>query len=147
MTKRFFIVFIAAVALPVIAFAEQSETFGDYTVHYSAFTTDTLTPAVAKLYQIPRSKNRAMVNISVLKNETGAMIGKPVKAKVEGTATNLSQQLRELQIREINEQEAVYYIAETTINDKETLKYNFEITPEGATAPYKLSFQEQFYTE
>lgn len=146
MRKFFFIACIMAVTLPLIADAEQSQSFGDYTIHYSAFTTDTLTPDVAKLYQIQRSKNRAMVNISVLKNESGT-IGKPVRAKVEGTAKNLSEQLRELQIREIDEQVAVYYIAESAVNDKETLKYTFEITPEGKDSPYTLSFQEQFYTE
>ncbi|MBM2829467.1 MAG: hypothetical protein HW411_257 [Gammaproteobacteria bacterium] len=146
MRKFIFIACIMAVTLPLIAEAEQSQSFGDYTIHYSAFTTDTLTPDVAKLYQIPRSKNRAMVNISVLKNESGT-IGKPVRAKVEGTAKNLSEQLRELQIREIDEQESVYYIAETAVNDNETLKYTFEITPEGKGNPYTLSFQEQFYTE
>ena len=128
------------------ASAEQSKTFGNYTVHYSAFTTDYLTPEVAKLYQIPRSKNRALVNISVLKNGDG-LLGKPVKAKIEGAAKNLSEQLRELNIREINSDGAVYYIAETHINDQETLKYDFQITPEGETTPYELSFQEQFYTD
>ena len=137
--------FITAAFMPAAALAEQSKTFGDYTIHYSAFTTDQLTPEVAKQYQIPRSKNRVMVNISVLKNETGT-IGKPVKAKVEGEAKNLSEQLRELQIREVVEDQAIYYIAETSINNQETLKYNFEITPEGEQASYQLSFQEQFYT-
>ena len=131
--------------LPTLAYAEQSKTFGDYTIHYSAFTTDHLTPAVAKLYRIPRSKNRVMINISVMKNNNDPF-GKPVRAKVEGDATNLSEQLRELSFREINEDGAVYYIAETQINNEETLRYNFEITPEGENSPYTISFQEQFYT-
>ena len=37
--------------------AEQSKTFGDYTIHYVAFTTDMLSPEVARLYKIRRSKN------------------------------------------------------------------------------------------
>ncbi len=45
--------------------AEQSREFGKYTVHYSAFTTDNLTTAIAKQYNIPRSKKRALLNISV----------------------------------------------------------------------------------
>lgn len=138
--------FLLLLLLPLDAAAEQSRTFGDYTVHYSAFTTDYLTPEVARIYKIPRSKNRALVNISVLKNDDG-QLGKPVRAKVEGEAKNLSEQLRELNIREINEEDAVYYIAETQINNEETLRYDFHITPEGESDSYSLTFQEKFYTE
>ena len=67
--------------------AEQSKTFGDYTIHYVAFTTDMLSPEVARLYKIRRSKNRAILNISVLKKVMGTT-GQPVKAQVEATATN-----------------------------------------------------------
>lgn len=60
------VVFILALSTAEIQ-AEQFKNFGDYTVHFSAFTTDILTPEVAKSYRIPRSKNRALLNISVLK--------------------------------------------------------------------------------
>lgn len=134
-----------AMLMPATAYAEQFRTFGEYTIHYSAFTTDTLSPEVAKQYQIPRSKNRAMVNISVVRNDDG-LFGKPVRAKIEGAARNLSEQLRTLQIREVLSDDAVYYIAETPIANQETLKYDFQITPEGEQTAYQISFQEQFYT-
>lgn len=137
--------FILLLFLPLAAAAEQSKSFGDYIVHYSVFTTDYLTPEVARLYQIPRSKNRALVNISVLKRNNAGPMGEPVRARVEGAATNLSAQLRELNIREINENDAVYYIAETQINNEETLRYDFHITPEGEADTFQLSFQEKFY--
>ncbi len=70
-----------------------------------------------------------------------------VRAKVEGAAKNLSEQLRELNIREITEENAVYYIAETQINNEETLRYDFQITPEESNETFTLSFQEKFYTE
>jgi len=126
--------------------AEQSKSFGDYTVHFVAFTTDILTPDVAKSYRITRSKNRALLNISVLKKVMGTP-GSPVRAKVEATATNLNLQLRELDVRELNEHAAIYYVAETTVNHKETLTYKLSITPEGETEPYTFSFQQQFFTE
>lgn len=144
MVRKFSILLISLLLTSVVS-AEQAQIFGNYTIHYSAFTTDYLTPEVAKLYQIPRSKNRAMVNISVVKNEEGTF-GKPVRAKVEGAAKNLSEQLRELNIREISSDGAVYYIADTKINNQETLRYDFQITPDGESAPYHVTFQEQFYT-
>lgn len=143
--RQFITLFLAVAITPAVAVAEQSKTFGDYTIHYSAFTTDTLSPEVAKQYQIPRSKNRAMVNISVLKNEQG-LLGKPVRAKIEGAAKNLSGQLRTLQIREVLAEDAVYYLTVTSITNQETLRYDFQITPEGEQSAYQISFQEQFYT-
>jgi hypothetical protein len=126
--------------------AEQSKVFGDYTVHFSAFTTDLLSSEVAKLYRIPRSRNRALLNISVLKKVMNTL-GSPVKANIHATSTNLSSQLRELKMRELNEDGATYYIAETTVNNEETLKYTLTITPVGATETYTFSFHQQFFTE
>lgn len=144
---------VAALLVPVLlasaplsATAEQAKVFGDYTVHYSAFSTDILTPEVARSYQIQRSKNRALLNVSVLKKLMGTT-GQPVKAQVKATATNLSSQLRELDVRELEEHGAVYYIAQTTVANEETLRYDISITPEGETAPFTFSFDQQFFTE
>lgn len=133
-------------AIPFVAGAEQAKIFGDYTIHYSAFTTDILTPEVAKAYRIQRSKNRALLNISVLKKVMGTT-GQPVKAAVQASATNLSAQLRELEVRELNEHGAIYYIAETPVNNEETLKYILNVTPEGEPQAFAFSFDQQFFTE
>ena len=126
--------------------AEQFMSFGNYTIHYSAFTTDILTPEVAKAYGIQRSKNRALLNVSVLKKVMGTT-GQPVRARIKGTATNLNAQLRELSLRELNEHGAIYYIAQTSVDDGETLKYELSVTPEGESEPYTFSFQQQFFTD
>jgi len=145
-TIRFLFTALLSLAMPLTAQAGQSKMFGNYTVHYSAFTTDNLTPSVARAYNIPRSKKRALLNISVLKKTTDGS-SKPSRASVKGTTTNLSHQLRELSPREISEKGTIYYIAETPVDNAETLKYDLEITPEGETITYKLSFHEQFFTD
>ena len=127
--------------------AEQSRTFGDYTINYSAFTTDHLTPDIAKFYKIQRSKNRVMVNISIRKSTPTDKLGVPVKAQVQGTVKNLNEQLQNLDMREIVEEGAVYYIADTPFNNEDTLRYDFTITPEGETQPMQISFQDKFYSE
>lgn len=137
---------LLSLAIPLTALAEQSKDFGNYTVHYSAFTSDNLTPSVAKQYNIPRSKKRALLNVSVLKKMDDGS-SKPSSAIIKGTTTNLTQQLRVLEPREISEKGAIYYIAETPVDNAEVLKYNLEVTPEGENTTYTLSFQEQFYTE
>lgn len=126
--------------------AEQSMSYGDYTVHYSAFSTDVLNPVVAKQYRIQRSKSRALLNVSVLKKVMGTT-GKPVRASITGSATNLSQQLRELSIRELTEEGAIYYIAVVNVSNNETLKFKLDITPEGEDQTFTMTFDQAFVTE
>lgn len=141
-----FFLTLFSLAIPLPGQAEQAKDFGKYMIHYSAYTTDNLTPSVAKQYNIKRNKKYALLNISVLKKMSDAP-GKPASAKVRGTATNLSQQLKELSFREIAEQGAIYYIATTSVNNAEILKYNIEVLPEGEQITHTLAFDQQFYTE
>lgn len=126
--------------------AEQAASFGEYTIHYSAFTTDHLDSTVARTYNILRSKNRALINIAVLRKVMGTT-GQPVKAVVTVTATNLNLQLRKVDMREINDAGGIYYIAELAVNDQETLNFTLSVTPEGMKEPYTMTFQQQFFTK
>lgn len=126
--------------------AEQSKTFSDYVVHYNAFSTDILQPAIAKQYGITRSKNRAMFNISVQKKIMGTT-GQPVVAEITGRAINLNGQTKVLQPRKIVEDTAIYYIGELSITHQEVLDFDFNITPVGEKNPFHLKFRQQFFTE
>jgi hypothetical protein len=136
-----------AVVSPVSA--EQSRTFGAYTVHYNAFTTNTLSPEMAKIYNIKRSKNRALLNVSILQEVMGTAT-KPVRAKVTVTATNMNAQLRQLVVRELieaGEPGAIYYLAETTVDNGEVLTYTVNFTPAGEELTHAFSFEQEFITE
>lgn len=137
---------LALLFFSAVVYADQSKDFGDYTIHYSAFTTDVLSPDVARGYNITRSKNRALLNISVLKKVMDSSI-KPVKAEVVASATNLSAQLKSIGVRELNDQGAIYYIAEIPVSHRETLKFSLAITPEGEQNTYRFSFDQQFFTD
>lgn len=134
------------IALPLPAQAEQARDFGDYVIHYNALTTDFLAPEVARDYGIRRSKHRGLVNISVQK-KTAAAAGDPVAARVKVTTTHGGSPLHELEVREIKEQGAVYYIAEFDIDDNETLNFDLSVTPAGQDNTFIFSFTRQFYTE
>ena len=54
----FFLALLVVSAINNLAVAGEPQVFGDYTVHYNAFNTDTLQPAMAEAYNIVRSKNR-----------------------------------------------------------------------------------------
>ena len=124
------------------AFAENSKVIGDYVVHFNALPTESLPPSVASAYKIKRSKNRGLLNISVLKkggNFEGA------EAEIKVSATNLTGQLRKIDLRKITEQNAIYYIGVFSVSDRETLDFDIRVkTADGKTDNIKL--RQQFFT-
>ena len=128
------------------AMAERSDEFGDYLVHYNALTTDLLEPSVARAYGIIRSKNRALVNIAVLRRVMGTA-AQPVRASIKVEAVNMSSQLRSIEMRELSDAGAIYYIGEFPVTNGENLNFTFEVTPEGVTTTHSGSFKQEFYTE
>jgi len=129
-----------------MGWAESFKSFGDYDVHYNAFTTDFLSPQVAQTYKIQRSKNRALLNISVLKKVMGTP-GESVSGIVRGTAKNLSGQLRSLDVRKVVDGPAIYYLSTFSVNNEETLDFEIQVTPQGNDAPYVVKFRQQFFTD
>ena len=127
------------------AYAENSKSFGDYVVHYNAFRSDTLTPEIAKAYQLTRRNNRMVVNITVLKKDNNHTI--PVKSKVSGFASNLTGQVKELNFKEVVEADAIYYLAQAQISNRETLKFEIKTTPVGQSKSTKIKFDQQFFTD
>lgn len=132
--------------LPLTAFAENSQNFGDYVVHFNAFRSDTLTPEIAKAYQLTRRNNRMVVNITVQKRGDNG-INTPVNAKVTGFASNLTGQVKTLEFREIHDGDAIYYLAQAQISNRETLKFEIEATPAGESITAKVKFKQQFFTD
>ncbi len=120
----------------------SSSDLGNHVVHFSAQLTDQLPPEVARTYNILRSKNRAMLNVSVIEAESGT----PVTAVIEVKVVNLTGQLKNVVMRKIQEQEAIYYIGETAVANQETLVFDITVTPDGSSQPATVRFKRQFYT-
>ncbi len=125
--------------------AESAKEFGDYVIHYNAFRSDTLSPEIAKNYDLTRRNNRLILNIAVLRKVLNTT-GTPTAAKVTGHASNLTGQLKNLTFREIKEGTAIYYLAESKFTDGEFLKFELKITPEGESQPARLKFDKRFFT-
>jgi hypothetical protein len=120
-----------------------STDIGDHVVHFSAQSTDQLPPEVARAYNIVRSKNRAMLNVSVLEEATS----KPVAAAVTVKTVNLTGQLKSVTMREINEQDAIYYIGEVPVANRETLIFDISVMPDGSDESSDVRFKRQFFTD
>jgi hypothetical protein len=136
---------LLAMAFTADAAGERSQTFGDHVVHYNAFGSDTLTAEVARTYGITRSGSRGLLNIVVLKKVMGTT-GEPVAATVSGSASNLSGQSRELTFRMVKEGNAIYYLSDFHISDKETLNFSLQVHPAGSSRSHTIKFSQQFFT-
>ena len=122
---------------------ESMKDIGEHVVHFSAQSTDALPPDVARAYNIVRSKNRAMLTVSVLRESDNNSVPAVVVVKT----VNLTGQLKNVAMREIEEQDAVYYIGETPVANRETLIFDISVTPEGASGPSEVRFKREFFTD
>ncbi len=120
-----------------------STDIGAHVVHFSAQSTDQLPPEVARAYNIMRSKKRAMLNVSVLEKATNS----PVAAAVTVKTVNLTGQLKSVTMREINEQDAIYYIGEVPVANRETLIFDISVMPDGKDQSSDVRFKRQFFTD
>ncbi len=126
-----------------LAWSESSKEVGGYIVHFNALPTEALPPQVAKAYHITRSKNRGLLNISVLKKGKDF---KAVEADIDVTATNLANQMRPIKLRKIEEQNALYYIGEFRVSNEETLNFKIRVkTPDGEQETIQLT--QQFFVD
>ena len=115
---------------------------GDHVVHFSAQTTDNLPLEVAQTYNISRNPYSAMLNVSIIAGDTGRAVAGDVTVKT----VNLTGQLKDVTMRMIEEQEAIYYIGVTDVANMETLIFDISVRPEGADKTSQVRFKRQFYT-
>lgn len=121
--------------------------FGDYVLHFNAIATDQLTPEVARAYNIVRSKNRAMLTVSIIKNVEGVPGVVSQSGTVNATAANLTGQIKNLTLRQIREDDAIYYIGDVAVANAETLVFDVEAVPEGSADRLSVRFSRQFFAD
>lgn len=136
----------ATVALPAMdASAQQAEDLGRYRVHYSAINTSQLSPEVARAFSIQRSTSQALLNLAVLRKREGGM-DEPARARIQVEAVNIAGQRRPIEMREVTEQEAIYYIGTFRIHNEERITFHIQVAPEDPSEPaHTFRFQQQFF--
>lgn len=134
--------------LSVSASAEQKVRYKEYDIHYIVLNTKTISPEIAKQYDLTRSGKRAFINISLLDIRKDD-IGTPVLAKVEGHFLNMIGQRVELEFREIEEGSGIYYIDDFGIDNRETLRFQIEVQPldRPDIRPFEVKFSQQTWHE
>lgn len=104
-----------------LASAAQYVDHGEHRIHYTTFSSLIIPPDVASAHGIVRSEKRVVLNLSVLKQD------KPAAASISGHVINLLNQRFELVFDEINEAEAIYYLASHLALEHDILRFNLEV--------------------
>ena len=119
--------------------AEQFERYGPWRVHYIAFNASLLSATIAERYGIVRGRNKGLVNITAV----GAA-GHGERAGVTGRYRNLLGQSHDLEFREIDDGDAVYYLAAFDFDNAETLRFEvlLDLPDHGVET---LRFQQPLY--
>jgi len=129
------------------AHAEKSVAVGDYVIHYNTLNTSMLQPEIAKTYQVTRSKNRALLMISIRKLNKADKTDVPATAKeITAKMTNLIGQTNELPLRQVDEKEAIYYLNDFAINNEDTWKFDIKVSLEGQEVK-DINFSQQFFVD
>lgn len=125
------------------ASAENMKKLGSMNVHYMAIGSTFFTPEIAKAYGITRSRYNGLVNISVLDNTKA---GSPAKTvTISGQAKNNLGQFKSLEFTKVKEGAAIYYLAQVSYNNEETLHFTLDIND--GIEQQTLTFSQKFYVD
>lgn len=134
------------VSLPLLAEAAQFRDFGPYRVHYNAFNSTVIAPEVAQAYGLDRSRFRGILNITIQRRD-GESPWPATQAAVDATASSLVGRVRNIDMHEIREGEAIYYIGEFPVSNQEKLDFTVEVRPADSSERYSLDFSQRFFTD
>lgn len=144
MLKRLFILstlwFIATHSM-----GEQKVEFSGHELHYIVLNTTEIAPEIAALYDITRSGKRAFINLSVLEQSQNGF-GTPVPVTITAIERTLVGQTLNIELTEIREGQAIYYIGSFPIFDQETLWFDVNLTLEDGTQ-FEYTFDAKVWRE
>lgn len=138
MNKTFFIKFALVVSMLFSAsvVAEQKQSLGQWDVHYNAFNSTFLSPAIATQYDLTRSASKGVLNVAVLDKDTK----QSQTPGVTGQAINPLGQVQQLQFQRVKEGDANYYLAQFDYTNAETLRFTIQIGEQQT-----LRFNQEFW--
>lgn len=134
----------AAVLFGLVSFAshaEQKQQLGEWDVHYILMPTTLLDAEVAKSYQLSRSRNYQLLNISVLSSKQQVA----QQVELSGTATNLAGQRQQLSFKPVKEGAALYYLAGVEARSEQ--KMTIELLIRQGSQQQTLKFTQDVYPE
>ena len=111
----------------------------NYEIHYSIVPTLFLSRDVSRQYSITRAKDRSFLNLSIKDP-----LKKSVKTQLSGSRSNLLGQSVELDFKEIQEADVIYYIANIKHGKEEHLKFSIQLQLSSESTEI-LEFRKKLY--
>lgn len=106
---------------------------GDHEMRYGIVLASELPAEVATTYGINRSKDRAVVNVSVLRRRAEAL-PTPIEAEVEGEWRTVISEPKPLLFRPILQGGAISYVAEVPVRHQQPTTFELHARPPQAAA-------------
>lgn len=133
------------VALAQSGPGKSPQRFGDLLIHHNTFNSSYLQPDIAAAAGLQRGPRQGVVNIAVQRlTDDGLEV---VDARVEGTVTNLLQQTTALKFIRIQEQEAVYFVANYTAGQRGLLRFEVKVQADDNAPVQTVRFQQEFHPD
>ena len=125
--------------------AQSPQRFGDLLVYHNPFHSSFLQPDIAAATGLQRGPRQGVVNIAV--QRTSAEGPQAVDARVEGTVKNLMQQVTPLKFIRIQEQDAIYFVANYTAGQRGLLQFEVKVQADDSAPVRTVRFQQEFHPD
>ena len=137
------VLLLLALLLPRRGHADQSATFGDTVVRYSAVSTEQLDAASARRYGIERGPKNGLVNIAVERKAADGS-GEMIAAGVTGTVADLTGHRRPIRFRETRDEGGIDYLGEFALDASGTYVFMVDVRVAGRAQPYTVTFNRDY---
>jgi len=124
---------------------ESPKRFGDILVYFSPFNSSYVAPDVAANVGLERAPDKGILNIAVQRQTPEGPV--PVDAKVSGTVQTLIGQPQQLNFIRVQEEEALYFVANYGASTRGILRFNVNVQPDEGGQVHTLNFQKEFFPD
>lgn len=146
MLRTLFLTLLLAVTPLATAQIQTEPTrFGDLLVYHTVFNSSFLQPDVAANAGLERGPNQGVVNILVQRRTSEGPV--PVDANVSGTVKNLLDQDQSLNFIKVEEEDAIYYVANYSAGQRGMLRFEVTIQAGDGEPVHTLRFQQEFHPD
>ncbi|MFC3550997.1 DUF4426 domain-containing protein [Lysobacter cavernae] len=130
------------VATSASAQQEAVTRIGDVSIRASVMQTSTLSPAIARQYDIARADTTVMLLVAVRQGPEAQEVSLP--ARITATATDLRGRRHAIELRELRSGGLLDYVGTVAISPPETLRFDLAIVRDGGAAS-TMQFSREFF--
>ena len=117
---------------------------GPYRIHFAALNSMDIPPQTARALSVRRSGQRALLVLNAQQRNDDDGFDS-VRAVATGEVRNLLGQDKRITFRSLRDQGTWYVLADFPIYEREHIRFDLNITPDGSDTPVRLRFDQPFY--